>query len=312
MFGEHPISDAYRAARAIASNQVARFFPDTYISMTGETGRGREQATAEAVAHYFNTCFDDYLARLGLDRSSAPQYLAGKNVLEYGPGDTPGVALLFVAFGANSATCVDRFALSRLRAFSVEVLQAVLEGLPATARRRADQCFIQTGRVESGFATSHLNYLVRRNGLSGEQANMSLVVSRAVLEHVNDLRATFADMAAAMKPDALALHQVDLKSHGLHQRNPLDFLTWPNWLWNLMYSEKGVPNRLRPDSYRAGASAAGLQIMEMSPTGAVGDDVIREVRPHLAAPFKGLPDEDLACQGFWLKCRLKTRALGGN
>jgi SAM-dependent methyltransferase len=131
---------------------------------------------------------------------------------------------------------------------------------------------------------------------------MGLVVSRAVLEHVNDLPATFRDMRRALAPDGVALHLVDLKSHGLHRRNPLDFLTWPDVLWTLMYSCKGVPNRLRPGDYRAAAQAAGLEIASMVATGRARREDVTEVRPHLAAPFRGLSDDELAWLGFWMVC----------
>jgi hypothetical protein len=152
-------------------------------------------------------------------------------------------------------------------------------------------------------ADDPIRYVVRPSGLLGERAPMGLVVSRAVLEHVNDLPATFRDMRAALAPDGLAVHLVDLKSHGLQRRNPLDFLTWPEWLWTSMYSCKGVPNRLRPDAYRDAARAAGLEVVSMVPTGHARPEDIAEVRPHLAARFRHLPDDDLGWLGFWLVCR---------
>lgn len=303
MFGERPIADAVRAARAIATNQVARFLPDAYVEMTGETGRGRAAMTAQDIADYHARCFDDYLAQLGTDRGGAAARLAGRHVLEYGPGDVPGVALLFVAYGAASVTCVDRFPLMRADGLAGEALARLFDALPAEPRERAGRCFVRHGDPRSGLAAGPIVYSVRPDGLLGESASMGIVVSRAVLEHVNDLPGTFHDMRAALAPDGVALHLVDLKSHGLHRRNPLDFLTWPDRLWTLMYSCKGVPNRLRPGAYRDAARAAGLEIVAMSPTGRARAEDVAEVRPHLAAPFRGLPDDDLAWLGFWIVCR---------
>src|SRR4029077_4841255 len=108
----------------------------------------------------------------------------------------------------------------------------------------------RTAPAEQALAARRIEYLVRPSGLSGLSGQADLVISRAVLEHVDDLAATFADMASALRPGGIAVHQVDLKSHGLHQRNPLDFLSWPPALWRLMYSHKGVPNRWRVTHYR--------------------------------------------------------------
>jgi SAM-dependent methyltransferase len=303
MFGERPIADAVRAARAIATNQVARFLPRTYVQMTGETGRGRGHMTAQDVADYHARCFDDYLAQLGVDRGGAAALLGGRRVLEYGPGDVPGVALLFVAYGAERVACVDRFPLMRRDGFAAEVLTRLLESLPSGARSRADRCFIERGEPRSGLAAEPIVYAVRSDGLLGEAASVGLVVSRAVLEHVNDLPATFRDMRQALAADGVALHLVDLKSHGLHRRNPLDFLTWPDWLWALMYSSKGVPNRLRPRAYREAARAAGLEVTAMSPTGRASPADVAEVRPRLADAFRTMPDDELAWLGFWMVCR---------
>lgn len=303
MYGERPLADAVRAARAIATNQVARLMPAAYLDLTGETGRGRERMSADEIADYHARCFDDYLGELGVDRAHAPAAFAGKHVLEYGPGDVPGVALLFVAYGAASVTCIDRFSLVRDARLAADVLGRLYAALSRPERERAARCFSVSGDPTTPLAPEPIRYVVRPGGLLGEDAAMALVVSRAVLEHVNDLPATFRDMRRALAPDGVGLHLVDLKSHGLHRRNPLDFLTWPDWLWTMMYSCKGVPNRLRPGAYRHAARAAGLEITSMTPTGRARAEDIAEVRPHLAAPFRGVPDDELGWSGFWLACR---------
>lgn len=304
MYGERPLADAVRAARAIATNQIARFMPAAYVEMTGETGRGRVPMNIAEIARYHERCFDDYLDQLGLDRASAPAALAGRSVLEYGPGDVPGVAMLFVAYGADSVTCVDRFPLARGGELAAQVLSMLLEGLPAAARSRGETCFRRTGDARSGLARDRIRYEVRPDGLFNERAAMGLIVSRAVLEHVNDLPAIFRDMRLALAPDGTAVHLVDLKSHGLHRRNPLDFLTWPDWLWSLMYSHKGMPNRARPQAYRRAARSAGFEILAMTPTGYARPEDLTEIRPRLPRAFRDLPDEELTWLGFWLRCRL--------
>ena len=303
MFGERPLADAVRFARAATTNQVARFFPATYIRMTGETGRGPESITPADLAAYYWQCFDEYLEKLGVDRTSARSYLKGKKLLEYGPGDVPGVAVLFVAHGAELAVCADRFPLLRLNEFNVCTLERLLESLPPELKCRANECFTERGVVRSGYAPERIRYVIDGRGLSHQDGTIDLAVSRAVLEHVGDLLATFADMRRALRAGGIAVHLVDLKSHRLHQRNQLDFLTWPGALWNLMFSHKGAPNRLRPNAYREAARKSGLEILEMTPTGRVAPEMIDEVRPRLAAPFRDLQDEDLAWSGFWLICR---------
>lgn len=297
------LSDPLRVAKAVLTNQIARLSRRLYVRMTGETGRGQEAFSAAETAAYFRQCLADYFALLKLNPQEAAGFLAGKHILEYGPGDIPGVALLLVAYGAERVTCVDRFPLIAMSTYNQTVLNQLLEGLEPAQRVRAENCFRTPGDPASGLNEKHLRYLVSRDGLSAMRAEVSLILSRAVLEHVHDLDAIFADMRSALRPDGVALHQVDLKSHGLHQHNPMDFLTWPVWLWRMMYSEKGAPNRLRRNAYISAAKTAGLGIELMQPTLKAEKKDVSAVRPYLAAPFRSLDDEDLSWLGFWMQCR---------
>ena len=151
-------------------------------------------------------------------------------------------------------------------------------------------------------------YLVTRDGLSGLNREVDMIYSRAVLEHVNDLDATFDDMTRALKPGGVTIHQVDLKSHGLHRENPLDFLTWPTWLWNLMYSGKGVPNRLRIDRYRKALERSGLEARMLKHTFLATQEDVSDVRPYLARAFRAVDDASLRWLGFWLVAEKTAQA----
>lgn len=292
-----------RITHATLSNQIARYAPALYVRLTAQTGRGAGEDTPDLVDDYFETCFDDYMERLDVEKPAQADYLQGKNILEYGPGDVPGVAILMVAHGARHVLCVDRFPLVRMSAKNIQIASVLLERMPASLRERGAACFKQPARPESGFNPTFIEYLVRPSGLSGMSATADLVISRAVLEHVNDLPATFRDMYAALKPGGIAIHQVDLKSHGLHRENQLDFLDWPDWLWSMMYSEKGVPNRLRVNAYRDAVAQCGFELLDLTPTLLASHEEIHAVRPSLARRFRDLSDEDLSWLGFWLVCR---------
>jgi len=295
-----------RIVQATLTNQIARFAPSLYVQLTGQTGRGAGEVRLDEVGDYFETCFEDYFEQLGVSKPEQADYLHGKRMLEYGPGDVPGVAMLMVAHGADQVLCVDRFPLVRMSPKNVQIVKLMLERLPQVLRERANACFRQPAQPQSGFDPRFIDYLVRPSGLSGLANEIDLVFSRAVLEHVNDLHATFRDMYAALKPGGIAIHLVDLKSHGLHRENPLDFLCWPTWLWSLMYSEKGVPNRLRVNAYRDAVAESGLEIRALKPTLLASPADVRAIRSELASPFKDLSEEDLSWLGFWLVCRKPT------
>jgi SAM-dependent methyltransferase len=300
MSGKYLIDNAKRFIHAMLSNQIAKVSPTLYARLTKQTGRGFAPESIQQVADYFQACFQDYFEILGVPENEVESYLSGKQLLEYGPGDVPGVALLMIAHGAERVTCVDRFALVSMTQKNADILLELLGRLDDGARARASQCFRQPGQPLSGFNPERIRYLIQPSGLSELNSEVDLVFSRAVLEHVNDLDATFDDMARALQPDGIMLHQVDLKSHGLHRRNPLDFLNWPPTLWSWMHSHKGVPNRWRVNRYRDATQRIGFETVLMQPTELVDASIVNEVRPYLASPFKSLSDADLSWLGFWL------------
>lgn len=292
-----------RVAKAVASNQLARLAPSVYVRLTGQTGRGSEAESAADIAAYAQRCFDEYFDKLGVAPTDIHRFLHGSSLLEYGPGDLPAVAALMVAGGAARVRCVDRFPLVRLSRKNVDAMLALRPGLAPDAQQRLDAVFAEAGRPDSGLRAGSIDYLVRPGGSSGLRGEIDLVYSRAVLEHVDDLEASLADMVAAMKPGAQAIHLVDLRSHGLHRSNRLDFLSWSPATWQLMYSAKGFPNRWRIDRYRELLARLPVDVLRLEPTERASPAEVAQVRPLLAEPFRALGDEDLAWLGFWLVFR---------
>jgi len=303
MYSENRINDVIVFFKAFVSNQIARFAPRLYLKLTHETGRGDRPESAWDIADYFRKCMEEYFEQLGIDHGSIGEYLQNKYVLEYGPGDIPAVALLMYACGAEQVTCVDRFLLVSLSSKNIEVLACLLSSLPDRIRKRAEFAFNVKGDLSSGFNTRCINYLVDPNGLSGVIDKFDLIISRAVLEHVNSLDDTFSDIKQALKQEGISIHQIDLRSHGLHRYTPLDFLTWPTLLWSSMYSHKGVPNRWRIDKYREFIDEVGLKVIKMNPVLLAEQKDIDAVRPYLATPFRNISDEDLSWMIFWVVLR---------
>jgi SAM-dependent methyltransferase len=307
------LNEGARFVRASATNLLARFAPGWYLHLSGQTGRGDSRAETPAqIADYFLRCFAEYFEVVGVPAESAASWLRGKTLLEYGPGDVPGVAILMIAHGAEKVYCVDRFEMLAWSEKNVAAIEALLERLGPEERRRAAECFRDGGDPGTGLAPNRIEYLVRANGLSGLRRRIDVVLSRAVLEHVNDLDATFRDMDEALRNGGTAVHQVDLKSHGLHRDNPLDFLEWPVWMWDLMFSHKGSPNRWRVDRYRGALARTGLRVVRMIPTQRANDRDVAEIRERLARPFRDLADDDLAWLGFWLVCDKPEFAANGD
>ena len=289
-----------RFVKAFASNQLARWLPSLYVRLTGQTGRGVGEAGAGEIAAYFTQCVADYAAQLKLDHAGFSEFLTGKRVLEYGPGDILGVALLLYAHGASHVRCVDRFALERISPTNAQVYLALLNSLQGPMRERANAVFREPGRPQSGFDPAKVQYVVTPDGLCGEQAAYDLVLSRAVLEHVNRLDKTLLDIAAALRPAGVSVHCVDLRSHGLDRQRPLDFLTWSDTAYRLMYSNKGFPNRWRIDAYRRCVQQSGLKFISLHPTEQLPLQKIQDIAGQLAEPFRAIDHDDLRWLGFWM------------
>lgn len=305
--GNFSMTDTVRVARAMVTNQLARFAPGAYVRLTGQTGRGAAaEESFSDIVRYFRDCTDAYFEKLGVAPSEVSSFLSGKTLMEYGPGDLPGVAALMVARGAEKVFCVDRFPLVNLSEKNASVMRQLIDGSHGVERDRLMACLANPNDPSAGFDPRRIEYVVRPSGLSGLRSAVDMVFSRAVLEHVNDLEATFADMTAALRPEALAIHLVDLRSHGLHKVNPLDFLEWSPALWNLMYSEKGVPNRWRIDKYRAAVAQLPVNLLSLAATKLASNEQVRQVRPGLADLFQGVSDDDLRWLGFWLVFRKRA------
>jgi SAM-dependent methyltransferase len=228
------------------------------------------------------------------------EHLAGKTLLEYGPGDMPGVAMWMVSLGAAKVWCVDRFPMVTLSQRNLQVVRALAQRCASEGQRTRLMTSIRDpSDPASGFDPARIEYVVAADGLSGLRSAVDMVFSRAVLEHVNDLEATFRDMRAALRPGGLAIHQVDLRSHGLHRQNPLDFLEWSPTLWDAMFSAKGVPNRWRVDRYREILASLDVELRRLAPTQRASAADVAGVRARLAEPFRGIDDEDLSWLGFW-------------
>lgn len=299
MYTENPRRDAILFCRAFLSNLLALFAPKLYVNLTHQTGRGQEEGALE-IANYFIGCFHDYLEHLGLDKEDPESYFKDKVVLEYGPGDILGLSLLLYAYGAKKVHCVDRFPLSKLSNKNIDVYAHLLNSLDGKKRKRAENAFKESGNPASGFNENAVIYKVTKNGLSGVLNEYDLIISRAVLEHVNDLKGTMLDIKQSMREGGISIHKVDLKSHGLDRYRDLDFLTWPKTIYKLMYSHKGFPNRWRVNSYRELAESSDLYVKKLIPNGRLNSKKIDRIYNKVAKEFRHISPDELSWLGFWI------------
>ncbi len=243
---------------------------------------------AEAAAEYDTRVWANWLVYLR-DYRAGPYDLAGKCILELGPGPDLGLAALALAAGAGRYVAFDRFPLARSRPWATH--ERVLERVLARAGVGAGEAGRVTGIVQDalvgrvGPLTYHYreDFDLTRAGLPPAD----LIVSQAALEHFDDPQATIAQLSPLAAPGAVFLAVVDLQTHTplLRRRDPLNIYRYPPRLYRLL-SFPGAPNRVRPHDYDRWLGEGGWTDIQVRPLLVLQDSYVQAMLPHLAEPFR--------------------------
>ena len=320
---------AKRSKWLVVAVTIAKDQRDRWAARRGAAGSTcgatHESFSLDQSLGYIDSVFHDYLRFGGLKCTD----LEGKAVLELGPGDNYGVALRFLACGADRVVSVDKFATRRNEEQQRRIYEALLSRIDERGRTRAGQAV----RLEDGveFDPARIRAIegvaVEETGDLFDPGTFDLIVSRAVLEHLYDLDAAFAAMDRLLAPGGLMLHKVDFRDHGMFTgggSHPLTFLTVPGPLYLLMTRHSGRPNRRLANWYRAKFDALGYE-RRLVATKLVGDDeeletriddvtldpsrnaqtleFIRSIRSRLRPEFRSLSNTDLAVAGIFIAAR---------
>ncbi len=283
-------------------------FPNVINRARSITGTGNpkiDHDVAELVT-YYKSVFDKYTRCLQTINAAAPY--VNKTVVELGPGDTIGIALLFLAHGAAQVICCDRFKLITNIKKNTAIARNIMQRLPDEQKQELRKCisFNNSGHVE--WDASRLKYLFRTDHVRQiEKSSVDIIVSNAVLEHVHNLESLFATMSYVMKPDGFMVHAADLGSHGLHYATPLDFLAIPETLWKFMTYYRGAPNRARKSYYEQLSVLNGFKILQWQTTQYFTQEEkarFKLLHPAVATSFS---DDDLSCASMLFAAQKKVR-----
>lgn len=193
--------------------------------------------------------------------------LAGKEVIELGPGSDlgTGICLLLEGCARYSACDVNDLMSSTPDAFYEKLLLRLAEG--------RDQAEIEAVREElaamrSG-RTSRLNHVVREDfdlAAAFGAASVDIVFSQAAFEHFNDAATTFSQLATVCRSGAVMVAEIDLKTHSrwIRDVDPNNIYRYPGIVYD-RFRFQGIPNRLRPYQYRAMLEQAGWSDIEVIP-----------------------------------------------
>lgn len=132
----------------------------------------------------------------------------GKDVLEIGAGSSLWTAYLCRKAGARSVVAIDEHRYLMEGNSPDDALEEVVYRSPCKAE--------STGLPSASF---------------------DLVYSHAVLEHVHAPEQVLSETWRLLRPGGYTSHQIDTRNH-LDFSRPTDHLTVPEWVWNLMTSNR--------------------------------------------------------------------------
>ena len=302
----YKVFDNRRLRKRVASGDIETTHGSTHLN----------QSVANSLA-YIEKQFADYIKYAGLS-------LQGKRILELGPGDNLGVALKFLAAGAASVVCLDRFYSKRDTGHEREIYKALRERLGAEEQARFDQAVTLTDNVQFNPEKLQSVYGVSLEEFADKLANdhekFDLILSCAVLEEIYDPDPVFAAMNRLLKPGGNLVHVIDLGDYGMFRNqgmHPLTFLTISESIYKRMASDSGLPNRKRLRYYVEKMKELGYQskffVTSVLPKGRLepaaeyapgrfnhDSNLVAEIRSKLAGDFKNLDEEQLLIDGVLL------------
>lgn len=235
------------------------------------------------------------------------QALHGRTVMEIGPGPDMGTLVLLVALGARRVIALDPYRPSwrpdwhpyLMTALGQEAMRLGLPVDRAVFKRAA----------RGGAEAVNIAYTGRGiENLPPEWCDTAdVMLSHAVLEHFGQPQAAATMMAAAARPGAVAVHDVDFRDHRNFDR-PLEFLLLDDAAWE--QANDGVQfrhgNRVRLPEWSALLAEAGWQVLSQTVTDPVDPAYLADLAPRLRAcgtRFAGLPDDQLTCASARLVLR---------
>lgn len=231
----------------IVKNLIFGLCPKLVLKIRKPSGRGSKD-----IDSYHFDIFNSYFIHLGIKDIEA--FLDRKVVAEIGPGDILGTAFYSLVYGAEKVICIDRFPLADINN-QHDIFTKLVEYLPLHKKKKGYEV------VNSNLEDS----IVYLSDISGSFDSVpdfkaDLILSNAVLEHVYDLKALFDLLRSISTGTTIMFHGIDLRSHKMHYRNELDFLSIENFLWKIMTCYRGAPNRLRRKDYLRFFEANSIKI----------------------------------------------------
>ncbi len=279
-----------------------------------DSGTTHASLSIDESINYIEDVFHDY------QKVSGVKEVHGK-VAEVGPGDSAGVALMFLNAGASQVDLADRFYSSRNDDHQRQIYQKLATKYPLLKPVISRLC----NKDDAPEVNRFYGHDAAGETFFDKHKQYSYIVSRSVLEHVDNPAMVIKKMYDALEPGGILIHKVDLRDHGMFTPVSIatKFLEVPKWLYKMMVYGTGYPNRFLFHNYKKViekitsnyqlyiAGLHGVKPLEMFYS--IEDlpenlkqqsaEFINQNRHKFAREFHGVSAEDLMVSSFFFVCR---------
>jgi SAM-dependent methyltransferase len=236
---------------------------------------------------YSVSVFGSHVARAGRTEG-----LAGRTILELGPGDSIATAILAKAHGAR-AILVDTGSYARQDTRPYAELETELQ-------KMTGGCSILQGASSVPDILSICNATYLTDGLASlrslESASVDMIFSQAVLEHVRhcEFIDTMKQCRRILRLDGVCSHRVDLRDHLQQSLNNLRFST-AIWESKLFARSGFYTNRIQYSQMLEIFREVGFEVDVVDVR---RWDHLPIARKDLAEEFRNIPEDELCVSGF--------------
>jgi SAM-dependent methyltransferase len=221
----------------------------------------------------------------------------GKNVCEVGAGDCLATSAFFLARGARHVDVIE-MASPVINERQKQVLEILKwRGYPVDLTILRQESASSSLRLDKR-VTYHHTYMENFQ----TSTRFDFIFSNSVMEHVEDLAGFYVACWRTLTSGGQMLHLIDLGGHELFEDPlpPLDFQTYPDWLYNAMYPKYYRATRRFLSEHADMAKAAGFTIEQLTPTRTADDNYVDELWPRLRSAARQRPREEIRVVEFAL------------
>ena len=212
---------------------------------------------------------------------------------EAGPGDCLATASLLLGLGAKHVDLVEHQppVVNKKQIKSLEMVKA--NGFPL-----ALDIIGRDGTLDPNKVTYYREFMENYRA----EDKYSLIYSFNVMEHVEDIVGFLASCYRALKPGGLILHMIDLGGHGEFEDPlpPLDFQTYSDWLYSMMYPLYERATRRFVSEYMEAVRQTGFTGQVLHKLRIAEPDYFKNIQPRLRATARRVPSDELAVIEFAL------------